>query len=265
MTRRLGRPLRSGRPQTAALLPLFLPLLLTLPGCSDPIPNAHTDDRFIRISQTERQDDAPGSLGSGPLLPAPPGAQWKTRLTVRPMTASADGGAPQPPRSFTATVTLSPAGQGIARLVTHQPGGSASSAPLFSSSYRTGADGVSLTELNITGHTVTFTPPQPIIRTPVREGAVLRWQGTLHDGHQNLPAVGYSRVSYVDRLPLPSGSQRNAYRVDTVFQLQTNGAQQVSYAMSRWFAPGVGLVQQRFQNGNAEITQTLLSAPSPDR
>ena len=99
----------------------------------------------------------------------------------------------------------------------------------------------------------------PLIQVPVREGAIQSWQGVARAGKQSFAVKAYSRVSYWEQLDLPKGKV-GAYRVDTVLIAPEQGRLS-SIPMTRWFAPGQGIVRQRFISDGSEITVEGMGSP----
>jgi hypothetical protein len=100
-------------------------------------------------------------------------------------------------------------------------------------------------------------PPLPIIRYPIREGHITRWTGALRFADKSYLGQGYSRVRSPEEVLLPQGKV-TAYRVDTVL-VANAGGRQISVPMARWFAPGIGMIRQRFIVGNFDVTKDTVS------
>ncbi|MDX1933059.1 MAG: hypothetical protein SFU56_10680 [Capsulimonadales bacterium] len=106
------------------------------------------------------------------------------------------------------------------------------------------------------GDRVTMVPPLPLMRLPVREGAEQDWIGVLQFRKVRTPGTAYSRVSAQEIVKTPAG-EFGAWRVETVIRTTIEG-KPFAFPMTRWFAPGVGMVRQRLYVGNILVEKELV-------
>ncbi|MBC8103399.1 MAG: hypothetical protein H7Z41_12540 [Cytophagales bacterium] len=230
-------------------------------GCGEAVKNSGEDEALIHL---------PGETSSmvtkakqGALLPVAAGGSWQNRVTLRRM--GSDGG--QDPVLDNVGRPI-PASLEKATLVARRPlaGGGSSvlihiqqekqAKPYRTETFRVDAKGIYLSAIG-GAQSLTATPALPLVRYPVREGSTAKWTGTVQIGKSILPAQSHSRVAYAEEV---SFAQRKviAYRVDTMLVASING-RQAAFPMSRWFAPGVGMVRQRFLSGNIAMTKELVA------
>lgn len=102
-------------------------------------------------------------------------------------------------------------------------------------------------------------PPYPIFRFPVRKGDTNVYRGAILRGTSSARTGGAVRTAVVERLSLPAG-KFDAWRTDSVLRVSGKGRATAVRSFS-WFAPNVGVVQQRYMDdgSNVLITKVLRS------
>lgn len=238
-------------------------LLFLSSGCGEAIQNSGEDNSFIR----QYGDPAASKLKlkSGPLLPTKTGNVWRNLVTVRRLAGPSNGnldpnvddkGNPFP-KTFengTSKTFLSPNGGNGSevRIGMQQENVSKSNRVEV---YTVNKRGIFLSRVE--GEvSMTALPPLPIISYPVQENEIKSWSGTVRVANKTYPGQGYSRVSSPEEINLPQGKVL-ACRVDTILITTVDG-RSTSFPMKRWFAPGIGMVRQKFISGNLEVTKDLV-------
>jgi hypothetical protein len=238
-------------------------LLLLTVGCGEGVRNSGEDDDFIRVPGATVP--AAVKTGSGPLLPTKAGSSWRNVISIRRIAGPANGNQDpnvddngNPFRKLYEQSTLSAAGfssaknSGDIRIDMRQEGQSGSNR---SETYTVNKRGIFLSR--VTGDlSLTTLPPLPIVSYPLREDEIKVWRGTVRIGNKSYPAEGYSRVGSTEEISLAQGKVQ-ARRVDTIITATVDG-RPTSFPMKRWFAPGIGMVRQKFVSGNLEITKDLV-------
>jgi hypothetical protein len=100
-----------------------------------------------------------------------------------------------------------------------------------------------------------YSPPLPILRYPLANGRRWTWKGTLQFQHREVSGEAVMTASGPTTLQAPAGAFQ-AMRVHCDLILNVDG-QSVSQPTDCWFAPGVGIVQQRMQSGDSMIEGRL--------
>ena len=233
-------------------------LTVALCGCGEAIHNSAEDDHYIR---TGSSSDAPiPEIVASPnarLLPTQIGSRWVGHMTARKIDPSATADASEQAGTDVTTVVaqkMLPDGVPGYVVETRQ---STQTKPYRVEVYTSDARGVGLTSISGQNQSMALSSPLPLIQTPTRLGDVLSWQGFVQMATGRLPAKAYSRVSAQSILSLPAG-KIGAYRVDTILQVQ-DGSRLVGIPMTRWFAPGIGIVERRFFVGEMTIDDQLVS------
>ncbi|MES2459505.1 MAG: hypothetical protein V4671_02920 [Armatimonadota bacterium] len=227
-------------------------LAIASAGCGEAIQNTGEDNRFIREPDIKSEAAATKKVKQGPLLPTKNGGSWRSKVTVRQIRSSSE-----PSIRYETTVArgLSPlaGGGGSGQLLETRGEAQKSSRREV---FKVDTHGISLS--SISGEqSLAAIPPFPIVRYPIQEGHSIRWNGILRLADKSYPGQGYSRIRSPEEISLPQGKV-TAYRVDTVL-IVNDGGRQVSIPMARWFAPGIGMVRQRFIVGNSDVTKDTIS------
>jgi hypothetical protein len=231
-----------------------------LSGCGDAIHNFADDDRYIR--SPDEPIPSPIALADKSLSPImTPGLRHRVRIAVQTIAnraVPADGSASNDTSQVVVADVVCagpralPSGGTGAVFETRLPG---RVKPVRSEVYSADNSGVYLSGIPAAPDgTLMLSTPMALIHYPVREGDVRSWTGTVSGRAGTIPATGYSRVSDREALTLPNSSHPvDSYRIDTVIELQlpTRG---VSMLTSRWFAPGHGMVRERFADGMNRVT-----------
>jgi hypothetical protein len=107
-----------------------------------------------------------------------------------------------------------------------------------------------------------YVPPFPVLRSPLVNGRRWTWKGVLQYQRRDVPAEAAFSASGPSSVNTPSGPVQ-AMKVHCDLTLSLDG-QQRTETTDQWFAPGVGIVQQRMQNG-AEVVEGRLTGFSLKR
>lgn len=101
------------------------------------------------------------------------------------------------------------------------------------------------------GSTTIYSPPQPLMRFPVKVGDSWEWKGDLAN---NNSADLRSKVTRKEKISTPAGN------FDTM-KIETEGFVNNTTAtkMEMWFAPNVGLVKEEFMYGVDTVSLVLKS------
>lgn len=216
---------------SAALIALLAAPLMG--GCGQDLPK--DDDSFLR---TMTEEAPPAAERGASLFPVQPGARWL--LDVR-------DSAERTARTEVLTQKRGGSSDEIVLEARPTTATSESGPPTQRETYIVNKGGVFLRSVS---NTVEFRlePPLPLLRFPVDEGAYYNWTGRIITKGQAVPATGISRVSGREKFPYRA-DEVMAYHSDAVLSLVINDAsakpQRMTIPMARWFAPNVGLVQQR--------------------
>jgi hypothetical protein len=239
--------------QTALAGAAVLVVLLTSTGCSEAIHNSGEDNRFIRQPGMKLAATGGMKLKSGPLLPQKPGSSWRNRVMIRSVNNPVSQNYGQETVEAKGFSPLAGGGGNGLRLETTPE---KQSKPSRIEVFKVDKKGISLSRIE-GEQTLATIPPLPIISNPVREGDIKKWTGVLRLANNTYPCQGYSRVRSPEEITLPHGKVA-AYRVDSILITRINGSQ-AYVPMTRWFAPGLGIVRYRFTSGNSEVTKEMVS------
>lgn len=102
----------------------------------------------------------------------------------------------------------------------------------------------------------TISPPMPLIRYPLKAGASWTWKGTLVMPGQSGAGVAKLTVSGPETIKTPAGKFQ-AMRVHSNLTIEMQG-QKLNIPNDYWFAPGIGIVQQKIQIGPQTVNSKLL-------
>jgi hypothetical protein len=102
-----------------------------------------------------------------------------------------------------------------------------------------------------------MSPPIPLFHLPLKQGDTIAWDGILHFKTMSSAASALSRVTGAVSVNTPVG-KFNAYRIDTMISTMVDG-QSAAFPMTRWVAPGVGVVQARVLVGKTAALKQLQS------
>jgi len=100
-----------------------------------------------------------------------------------------------------------------------------------------------------------MSPPMPLLNMKEPQCQEFKWTGTILFQGAEAPARAYTRIGPQEKVVTPAGTF-DAYRVDTSLTTIIEG-RSVTFPASRWFAPGFGIVKQRFRVGNAQVIKEL--------
>lgn len=229
----------------------------TIAGCSNVVQteNRGTDNDFLHEPDQKPDTNAVPML-EGSAFPLTPGDHWV--LTVQngdktseeEMVVAAPGSVPG--------VTLSNPSDAIVEM---KHNGKVDRIEI----YRSNSQGLWLLKAGHPGNLMTVNPPIPLFRRPIVEGDTVPWRGVLNFENANAPGTALSRVSGRVTVSTPNGNF-GAYRLDTIIDTSSRG-QALSLPVTRWIAPGVGLVQQKLLSGKTVVVKSLKShrvAPSKE-
>jgi hypothetical protein len=101
-----------------------------------------------------------------------------------------------------------------------------------------------------------YVPPFPVLKSPLINGRRWTWRGVLQFQRREVPAEAAFSTTGLVSVPTPSGAIQ-AMKVHCDLTLNLDG-QQTTQTTDQWFAPGVGIVQQRMQSGS-EIVEGRLT------
>ncbi len=216
-------------------------------GCRDD-PNGGVDHAYIRTGETETIEDAKPAPSPATLFPMDKGRQW--RMTIR--IEARDGS-----QIKTATEVITATGPAtIASVSGKSLSLDQKGVPLRSELFALSNKGLSQIAAGGTQKMI-MSPPMPIFAAPIKEGSSLSWEGEIRMMGQKNPATGFSRVSGKDTIQTPAG-KFEAWRVDSVLTTIAEG-RQIAFPITRWLAPGVGVVKQRYIIGDAVVVKELTS------
>jgi len=224
-------------------------LAVTLTGCRDD-PNGGVDHAFIRTGEENASSGATPAPPPAPavLFPTAAGRRWE--MMVR---AQAGGTGRIQAMSETTTATGPATIASVAgKALLIQQKGAPSRSELFSVTDK------GLSQIAAGGaQKMVMSPPMPLFAAPITAGASLSWEGEIRFMGAKAPGTGFSRVSGKDLVQTPAG-KFEAWRIDSILTTLVQG-RQVSFPITRWMAPGVGVVKQRYILGNAIVVKELTS------
>jgi hypothetical protein len=170
----------------------------------------------------------PGTLSTEKLLPLVPGTRWRYKV-VRP----------EGKESSLETTALP------GQILEGRTEGRLESRDTF----RIGPSGISIVETFVGGASP-ITPELPLVVLPMKEGAITAWQGTIGTNKTTVPARAWVRVTRREKVKVPMG-EFAAWRVDMRTDVMQRGQQ--AMLVTRWLAPGVGVVRMRLVQ-NKQVT-----------
>ena len=126
-----------------------------------------------------------------------------------------------------------------------------------------GYDSKGLYQLSMKAAKTPFTPKQPVIKFPPKEGGTFKWEGS---GLTPIGKPGTMRYAYKNdgnqNVDTEMG-QMNALFMQTGGSFKATGGIQGQLIVNSWFSPGVGLVRYRqvvyVKGANSSITLRLKS------
>ena len=101
-------------------------------------------------------------------------------------------------------------------------------------------------------------PPFPVVQYPMAADKKWKWTGTVNAGGKEFHGDSEISTSGPETLKLPAGEFK-AIRVHSELTLTLEDGKKVAFPNDYWFAPGVGLVQQKAKLGNLDIFGELTS------
>ena len=227
----------------------FFPALI---GCNtDHAENKGTDNAYIRAPGDKAGDV---TLADGPLFPVTSNNQWTWTVVTHRRSRVGTSIRDEVIKQETEQVVQLDGGAGKVILETRKNG-----KPFRQEVFAvTGA--TLLLDAAGLGEKVTMQPPLPLLTLPPTEGQSMSWTGLLRYQNVSVPGTAYSRVSGKDKVETGAGTF-GAWRVETMIGTTVQG-QQVSFPMTRWFAPGKGMVRQKLYIGALTIDKTLMAFQS---
>jgi hypothetical protein len=237
--------------------------LLATSGCRDAIENSGEDNAFIRQPGTKSVASNKVKQKTGPLLPTKIGSTWRNRINFRRISAPVNGN--QDPsvddngvpfiEAYEKAVMAGPsplAGGGSGVRIDMRP--DMQNKINRTETFRVDKSGIYFSRIG-GGQTLDALPPVPLITYPIQEDQIKKWTGTLRFNSKSYPAQGYIRVGSAEEVTLPQGKVI-AYRVDTALTANIDG-RPASFPITRWFAPGIGIIRQHFIEGNLQISKEV--------
>ena len=103
-----------------------------------------------------------------------------------------------------------------------------------------------------------LTPPYQIVKYPMEADKKWAWKGKIAVKAEEYQATSEVSTSGPETLKLPSGVFK-AIRVHAELTIMSSDGGKTLIPNDYWFAPGVGLVQQKAKIGASEITGVLTS------
>ena len=100
-----------------------------------------------------------------------------------------------------------------------------------------------------------ISPILPIIKYPATTGAKWSWAGTIAVGKGKLNMTQESTVVGVEKVKTPSGTYQ-AVHIRAVLASTASGRRD-TFVNDLWFAPGVGMVQQKAVMGPLNVSAVL--------
>jgi hypothetical protein len=238
--------------RTASAGAAVLAFLFLSTGCGEAIQNSGEDDSFIREPGRDSGTASKATSNSGPLLPLKPGISWRNRVTVRRIGTDLTQTLGFETVVSSGQISLAREKSIGLRLQTKPENNTISRTETFQIT----KSGIFLA--SVEGEQVlTATPALPIVSYPIREGEIKQWKGVLRLSDKNYPCRGYSRVRSQEEITLLRGKV-TAYRIDSMLIADVNG-RKAYVPMTRWFAPGVGMVRYRYASGTTEVTKETVS------
>lgn len=248
----------------AALTLCILPLLLSGFGCkAEHLESSGEDDAYLRLPN-DKPLEIP--VENGPLLVTTPGTEWiyavNTEIRTTDMTE------PVTPKASEERVII--AGQRAIGKVSGTVFKIDQNGKSFREEVmRLDEKGLSLVAAGISSgtavDTMSITPGIPLVEFPLRDGAVVSWEGILRLTKNKIQAPGYahSRLSAREIIELPlgkSGTMKKVgtYKIETMITTTVDSRPIYLYS-ARWFAPGMGMVRQLVISGRQYITKNLMS------
>jgi hypothetical protein len=104
----------------------------------------------------------------------------------------------------------------------------------------------------------TISPPFPQLIYPIAAGKKWKWKGFINTQGTSIPAESELTVSGPTTVKTPAGTFR-AIKIHSELVVGAKGQMQANLPNDYWFAPNVGLVQQRLPAGAQTIEGTLQS------
>jgi hypothetical protein len=199
---------------------LLLALLVFLCGCR----NQADHGEELSYLRPNPEVYEPREVGTKDLLPLVPGARWRYKVT-RP-----DG-----KESSLETTALS------GQVLEGRTEGKLESRD----TYRFHPAGISIVGTYLDGP-APITPELPLLSLPLKEGEITTWQGTIGTNATTLPARAWVRVTRREKVHVPAGDFAT-WRVDMRTDVMKGRSQ--ALLVTRWLAPGVGVVRMRLVQG----------------
>lgn len=205
-------------------------LALTLIGCRD------QGDRGEELSYVRGNPDdyEPEGKLSGDLLPLTPGTLWQYKTVDD--------------KGKTGTEELVALPGGVLEL---RVKGKASTRD----TYRSGPDGLFVVGIAQPAP-MQISPPLPTVVLPIKEGVVTTWQGTVGTEKNTVMASSWTRVTRREKVKTPAG-EFLTWRVD--MRTTVVGDKGGSLLVTRWFAPGVGVVRLRSIDAKSRTIKELVA------
>jgi uncharacterized lipoprotein NlpE involved in copper resistance len=213
---------------------LLLPLALL--GCRN---QADQGEELAYLRMDVSEYDLPPIDTALPLMPTTPGTRWEYVVT------HAQG---EPTREVTKVISRN----GKNALIESQEKG----VIVSRDGYRIDDRGIWVTSILNGKTSLPITPPVPLLTFPIQEGKMVTWQGTVGTGATTMAGRAWTRVTRRQKIKTLAG-EFLAYRVD--MRTDLNGPQRSgALLISRWFAPGVGVVRIRATDAKTTIVKELI-------
>lgn len=229
---------------------LWLPVLLALPLLVGCVSLRKTTGQDVALITEGSENKAPQPKGTGPLWPLLPGTRWQM-LTYR-----------DAKNSVGSEIRV----MGDIRVEDGRTG-------ILVHSFRNGKlYRVEIYQKDATGNLLMiglgesekklllFTPAIPVVKSPVREGETLSWNGTARIEHKDYGANALHRISGVEGVKTLFDTIQ-AYRMDGIISLY-NGTQRIDYPVVTWFVPGKGPAQRRLVDQGKLTMEVITRFPS---
>ncbi len=208
---------------------VFLALVM-LGGCRNQADHGE-EMSYLRV---DPEIYGPDKLSTEHLLPLVPGTRWRYKVTL-----------PDGKESFLETTALP------GQTLEGRTDGKLESRDTF----KIGPAGIFIVGTQVGGPSP-ITPELPLVLLPIKEGAITAWQGTIGTNKTTLPARAWVRVTRREKVKVPMG-EFSAWRVD--MRTDVMRGRQQAMLVTRWLAPGVGVVRMRLAQ-NKQVTLWELSA-----
>ena len=220
---------------------LLAGLSVALSGCTEPSHSSNIDSAFLNAPLNSITSQDPQSN----LLPLTPGNTWQMRTVAR---GQRFYDVIQVSKSSPAT---GKAPAGVELQITRD------GKPWRREFYLPQSNEVVLSAMqDETSPLMVLNPPLTLVKTPLEEGQMQKWRGTLTLKGVDYPATAFSRLSSYEPVTASAGLFK-AYRIDTVVTITGDG-RELRFPSVRWLAPGVGFVRRGFADQGQPAFSELL-------